>query len=288
MSKLTIGIFSDRPDLITDFHNDWHPDVQEPVRELAKNTYGPSADRALLRYVARAHDRELHSEFEYCLFCYQPVSLDLAEFLPYIGSDCTSYIDIDQNFIFYRRGKTWRDQTIVVEKKPTPVGIIFIDCWQTIIDSQWPDFNDDFNFYTNMICVLKKYQVASLVFSTGSYGDLPLAHELNKWHAQSTAVDIQDIGLFQQHYQKINVKNWIVVGAHWQRCTHDKPLGFYNLLTLKQQDPELRIYSLAECTVKFLNNDVGCPIVSVCNQSDYVVDSLHWKPNGKLPELLLQ
>jgi hypothetical protein len=286
VNKPSIGIFSDRPDLITDFHNNWQISIQDPVRKLATETFGSDNHQVFLRYVARTHDRRLHSEFEYCLFCYEPVSLDLSEFLPYIGSDFTSYIDINQHFIFYRRDKTWRDKIIIIEKKPVPVGIIFIDCWQNILDDQWPDFDDNFNFYHNMTVVLKKYQASRLIFCTGSYGSLPLAQELNHWHSQSLAMDLQNINIFQQHYQKINVKNWIVVGAHWQRCTHDKPLGFHNLLLLKQQDPELRIYSHMDCTVKFLNDALDHPVVTTCSESDYQQDSLNWKITGRLAELI--
>jgi hypothetical protein len=67
-------------------------------------------------------------------------------------------------------------------------------------------------------------------------------------------------------------------------------MGFHNLLLLKQNDPELRIYSHMDCTVKFLNNDLNStadrPVVTTCSESDYQQDSLNWKITGRLAELI--
>jgi hypothetical protein len=135
---------------------------------------------------------------------------------------------------------------------------------------------------------LAKYQIRNMVFHTGTYGDLPLASELLDWRAQNNSTEIQSIEHFGQHYKQINLRDWIVVGAHWGRCTHDKPLGFRNLLRLMTQDPNLHIYSHSLCTAKFLNNDLEKPILETCLSQDYEQDSLSWKPNGNLYKLILR
>ena len=175
----------------------------------------------------------------------------------------------------------------------SPVGIIFIDCWQSIADSQWPHAPQGFDFYNNMVRVLSNYSANSLIFHTGTFGDLPLAHELKPWQNKKHARDIMNLTGFQKHYQTANVKNWIVVGAHWQRCTHDKPLGFVNLLNIKQQDPDFRVFSLPECTAKFVlddcnNDNINNPIVRTCQDDDYYNDSLSWRKDFNYFELVLE
>jgi hypothetical protein len=167
-----------------------------------------------------------------------------------------------------------------------PVGIIFIDCWQNIVDqSNWPAQPKGFDFYESMINILDQYQAKNLVFHTGDFGDLPLAQKLQSWHQQGNAVDIMDLQYFERHYRARDLYNWIVVGGHWQRCTHHKPLGFYTLLNFKKLDPRLRIFSHSDCTVKFLNNDIDTPELDICNSTDYELDSLTWESDGKLYEL---
>lgn len=170
-------------------------------------------------------------------------------------------------------------------------GVIFIDCWQDIMDSStWPEFSQDFDFFKSMKAHLEKYQPQNLVFHTGVYGSLPLARELEPWYRQGNAVDIMDITVFDQHYRAREIFNWIVVGAHWQRCTHEKALGFFNLLDLKKIDSRLRIFSHQDCTVKFLNDDISNPVVTTCEESDYQDQDtdrrLIWQSNGCLHELI--
>ena len=141
--------------------------------------------------------------------------------------------------------------------------------------------------------MLDKYSANSLVFHTGDFGGFPLATELNSWHDQQHAVDILEINDFQQHYQAIDIKNWIVVGAHWQRCTHDKPLGFINLLKIKHQDPDFRVFSLPQCTAKFMlddcqNDNIDNPITTTCKDQDYYDDSLSWHQQADCFELVCQ
>ena len=171
-------------------------------------------------------------------------------------------------------------------------GIIFIDCWQSVAEGQWPETPPGFNFYTNMVDVLKNYTAGSLVFHTGTFGDLPLARELKPWHDKNHAIDIMNMSSFQQHCKITNIKNWIVVGAHWQRCTHNKPLGFKNLLNIKQQDPDFRVFSLPECTARFVfddahNDNIGNPISTICRDEDYHSDGLSWSKDSEYFELVL-
>jgi hypothetical protein len=262
--------------------------LQESVDSLLINTFG-TKQSGLERYVTRTHDRKLHSEFEYCLFVNQPITLDMSDLLACVVPEFTTYFDQDQQFIFYHRGKIWRDQIISVEKYPPSCGVIFIDCWQRIMDhSEWFNVAPGFDCYESMLTVLFRHRTNSLVFCTGDYENLPLSNKLQSWKQQYDSIDCQDPQQFQWYYQSKKLYNWIVVGAHWQRCTHDKPLGFYNLLDLKQQDPQLRIFSHSDCTIKFLNNDLEHPQVTLCNKSDYDQDTLIWKSAGKLFELMTQ
>ena len=172
-----------------------------------------------------------------------------------------------------------------------PMGIILIDCWETIKTSTWP--KSEFIFYRNLIRVMNRCQPRAMVFHTSDYGGIPLAFQLNKYHDMPTSVDIYELEQFSEFYKRIGVTNWLVVGAHWQICTHDRPLGFDNLLALKQQDSALRIYSRTDCLVKFTmdtsnNDNINNPIVEICNVADFENDRLHWECQGKLFELQLQ
>jgi hypothetical protein len=172
-------------------------------------------------------------------------------------------------------------------------GIIFIDCWQPVAQGQWPESPPGFDFYANMVHVLKNYSANSLIFHTGTFGDLPLARELQPWHNETHAIDCMNLAFFQQHCQITDIKNWIVVGAHWQRCTHDKPMGFINLLNIKQQNPDFRVFSLPECTARFVfddvdNDNISNPISRICRDEDYHSDGLAWRKNSEFFELVLQ
>jgi hypothetical protein len=165
-------------------------------------------------------------------------------------------------------------------------GIIFIDCWQSIVGNHWTDVPDQFDFYKNMMGALQPAYEKNLVFHTGVYGDQPLSSALQSWSEQVNSIDIMWLEDFARHYQARKIFNWIVVGGHWQRCTHTKPLGFYNLLDLKKLDSQLRIFSYPECTVKFVNDDIEHPIVSTCKNYDYQQDNLIWQAQDRLFELV--
>ena len=288
-SKLTIAVFTAWPDKITNAYDCCQLVFKDSVDQLLTATFASTTiSQGLERYVARVHDRHLHTEFEYCLFVKQPVSLEIADLLPWIDSDHTSYLVQNQTFILYRRDRVWKEKYIDVESFTIPMGVIFIDCWQHIADCAWPGRAHDFDFYKQMKQILPKYGLKSLVFHTNHVSDYVLCHELQSWLKQSNAVDVMSIPQFQQHYQKINLQNWIVVGVHWQLCVHDRPLGLRSLSELKQKDSGLRIFSHMDCTVKWESdsNQFLHPIMRTLDSSDYEDDSLIWAPNGKLPELI--
>jgi hypothetical protein len=169
-----------------------------------------------------------------------------------------------------------------------PLGVIFIDCWQSIQDqSIWPGHNNEFNFYVNMKKQLNCFNICSKIFHTGTCENRTLALDLVSWQNHENSANIMNIENFQTYYQKLQIFDWIVVGAHWQCCTHDKPLGFHNLLRLKKQDSQLKIYSHMACTVKFLNNNGPLPRVALTEIDDYQNDTLCWKYNESLQELIL-
>jgi hypothetical protein len=285
-----VAVFTAWPELINDQHSQFQIVFDKPCLDLIQNTFeSQDVGANLERYVAWVHDRHWYAEFEYCLFVSEPSQIEISDFLLHLDPAHTTYSDADGTVILYKRGPSWLTKVIDLEKDSITTGVIFIDCWQQIAEqSAWSMYPQDFDFYARMKQQLLKYKIKSLVFHTGEYGSLPLSTELQSWKSNPRSCDIMDLTLFQQHYQKIGVTNWIVVGAHWQRCTHDKPLGFLNLLELKKQDPVLKIYSDQKCTAKFINNDLGHPILATLESQDYAQDTLYWKSNGNLFELMLE
>jgi hypothetical protein len=196
----------------------------------------------------------------------------------------TTYFDANDNFVLYRRDKVWKDKVIDIAKKPK-IGAIFIDCWQVFESHTW--VLPGFDYYHTMIHALESFNLIDCVFHTNTYGDLPLSDALSRWRMIMNYCDIISINGFKQHYHNINLQNWIVVGAHWQRCTHDRPLGFHNLLQLKKQDVDLHIYSLPNCTAKYVYEDIDHPLVDICDAADYQKDCLNWQWDGNLAELMI-
>ena len=285
----SIAVFTAWPDQIKDQHKCFDIVFETDTESLVSQCVGTHSHKSFERYVAQTHDRGYHKPHQLCLFVNAPVQIDLSDLIPFLDQDYTTLKDVDLDWILYQRKPVWQENQVVIEKSPYPVGIIFIDCWEKIMQhSAWIDKPHHWNFYVDMKNQLTKYQIKSMIFHTGNYGGLPLAIELQSWAKLPNSQNIMDLQVFQDYYKKVAVQDWIVVGAHWQRCTHDKPLGFHNLLKLKKQDPELRIYSHKVCTVKFVNNDIEHPVVSTLDSQDYAQDTLHWKLNGNLYELLIE
>jgi len=289
-SKPSMVVFTAWPDLVKDQYNQFELKFKESCENIIQKTFASNEVSAnFMRYVTWVHDQNYYADFEYCLFVRAPVQIELSDFLCNLDEAHTTYTDIDQEVIMYKRNKPWQIKIIETEKSPAGVGVIFIDCWQQIADkSRWIGQSDYFDFYINMQNHLSKYQIKTKVFHTGTYGDLELSNELLPWSTHSNSKNIMYLEEFQAYYKEKDVRSWIVVGAHWQSCTHDKPLGFRNLLELKKHDPELKIYSHKDCTIKFVNNDIEHPVVSTLVPADYEQDSLIWKPNGNLFELVTE
>ena len=275
----TLGIYTQWPQSINDSQNLWTKKFVGTVPSSLIATQ----DNALKRYVARSHDKNIDMDFDHYLYVNKDVLIDVSDFKPWLDLDHTTYCDVSDSFILYRRDKVWQDQIVDLAKKPK-IGAIFVDCWQVLESHTW--VVSGFDYYGHMIKTLESFNLVNLVFHTNTYGDLPLSKGLAVWRKTRDYCDIMSIDRFKQHYQKRNLRNWVVIGAHWQRCTHDRPLGFHNLLQLKKQDVNLHIYSLPNCTAKFVNNNIDIPIIDVCDVIDYQKDSLHWQWNGNLMELM--
>ena len=295
MKKPAIAVFTAWPDLIHDLHNHFEVHVHESMQSSLISTFADqNIDHGLIRFAVRVHDRNQYPDYEYVLYVTKPLQVDLHDLKTHIDDQHNVVMDENNGFLLYHRRKTWSIKQVsalgYTEILPNEPGIIFIDCWQKIADSSWHNLPGDFDYYKTMKRILCRYRPKNLVFHTGEFGSLPLATDLLDWYHQGNSIDIMQITHFERHYQARNIFNWIVVGAHWRRCTHEKPLGFYNLLDLKNLDPRLRIFSQMNCTVKFINNDLENPEVALCDESDYTdprgQQSLIWQANGKLPELV--
>ena len=275
----TLGIYTQWPQSISDSQNLWTKIFLGDISpRLPMNT-----NDALKRYVARSHDKNIDVDFDHYLYVNKDVPIDVSDFKPWMDLDYTTYFDAHDGFILYRRDKIWKDQIVDLANKPK-IGAIFIDCWQVLESHTW--VVSGFDYYNHMIKTLESFNLVNCVFHTNTYGDLPLSDALIDWRKNQNSDDIMTINGFKQHYHNLNLRSWIVVGAHWQRCTHDRPLGFNSLLQLKKQDAFLKIYSLPNCVAKFVNDNIDMPIVDVCDTADYQKDSLYWQWNGNLMELV--
>jgi len=276
----TLGIYTQWPQSISDSQNLWAKTFLGSVPSSVISTQ----DSALKRYVARSHDKNIDRDFDHYLYVDNDVSIDISDFKPWLDLEHTTYFDANDNFVLYRRDKVWKDKVIDIAKKPK-IGAIFIDCWQVFESHTW--VLPGFDYYHTMIHALESFNLIDCVFHTNTYGDLPLSDALSRWRMIMNYCDIISINGFKQHYHNINLQNWIVVGAHWQRCTHDRPLGFHNLLQLKKQDVDLHIYSLPNCTAKYVYEDIDHPLVDICDAADYQKDCLNWQWDGNLAELMI-
>jgi len=210
-----------------------------------------------------------------------------------------------------------------------PIGVIFIDCWDQggigWLDQGGP--KDD--FYLNMLDTLNQYTIDCYVFHStflsldyvtpevtryfqelvaraeypfeyvqdfvAATGGEKLSRHLLPLTSDPKSIFIPSLLGFNEYTQRRDIRNWIVVGGHWPICTHDKPLGFNNLL----QNPYYNIYSIPSCTIKWYKNSIrirddgseemipgGEQIATVCTDADYANDTLGWnKINDNLWQL---
>jgi hypothetical protein len=285
-SRPKLGVYTDRPDLITDSLNRWDVEFLWPL-DSSMIMFSPP--RLLEKYVSRVHDKKFDLEFPHCLYIINPTPLDLSDLYTWMDLEHTMYYDTQQRFALYRRDANHLIKTIDLDSKPK-TGVIFIDCWQSNLECTWVynnDYNPTENFYQRMIDSLWNFNLHSFVFLVSEFGPQPTANLLNGWASKPWSRHIASLPGFQHHINTSGIKNWIVVGGHWKFCTHDKSLGFLNLLKLKHHDPSLRFYSLADSTVKFVTNDHNKSILTVCTQADYECDLLNWEWQESLAELKL-
>jgi hypothetical protein len=213
------------------------------------------------------------------------------------------------------------DTTNLITRQPNSrLGVIFIDCWP--IDFEWQHVRKDFDFYKNMLKILNQYKIDTYVFHTSFLsldlitpdiaryiqqlvknntnsenlengfkellefkGDEQIAPELIKLTQDPRSVLIPGVHGFKKLMQHTNVDQWIVVGMHWGICTHEKALGFYNLKKIKDQNPGMKIYSIPECTARWISNSDSNRVARLCNKSDYDNDLLEWIYYGNIAQL---
>jgi hypothetical protein len=207
--------------------------------------------------------------------------------------------------------------------KHKKTGVIFIDCWQQ--NWQWQNSTPPkFDFYLNMIEELKRYDIDYYAFHTSflslGYITQDVLHYFRKFvelkfEEQDRRQGIQDLldatgterlsqhllplaqsdksifipsyNGFVQFCEDTNVGQWIVVGAHWPICTHEKALGFNNLLKYKQQRPHLHFYSIPSCTARWVHTEAE-QVATVLTDADYQNDTLNWRSVGEnLYELII-
>ena len=279
-----LGVYTNRPELITDSLNRWNIEFLWPLQQSSASILPPNI---LEKYVSRVHDQNLDLEFPHCLYILDPLTLDLSDLYTWMDLKHTMYYDIQQRFALYRRDTTHLIKTVDLDSKPK-TGVIFIDCWQSNLECEWV-YNTKYapvkNFYQRMIDSLWEYNLHSFVFLTSDFAPKPTADLLQTWENKPSSKHIRSLSVFENHINHTDIKNWLVVGGHWGFCTHDKSLGFFNLLKLKQQDPSLRFYSLADSTAKFVVNNGDQSVLTTCCQDDYEHDSLQWNWQGLLAEL---
>lgn len=207
--------------------------------------------------------------------------------------------------------------------KHKKTGVIFIDCWQQ--NWRWENTGGPHNdFYLNMIEELKQYDIDYYVFHTSflslSYitqdvvnyfrqyvglnfkeqysqqgiqdllaatGTERLSNQLLPLAQSEKSIFIPSYNGFVQFCQDTDVSQWIVVGAHWPICTHNKPLGFENLHRYKQQRPHMRFYSIPSCTARWVKTEKE-QIATVLTDAEYQNDLANWQKIGaNLYELML-
>ena len=106
----------------------------------------------------------------------------------------------------------------------------------------------------------------------GAAGTEPLHRKLlDLLNARGDCIYIPSISGFGEWVNRTGINNWIIVGAHWGICTHDKPLGFNNLKNISR----INLYSIPSCTLKWINPDEST--VSTLCLRDYVTDKLEWQ-----------
>jgi hypothetical protein len=279
----TIGIYTNWPELITDSKNSWN------IKFLGDfSVIDTMAEPKLHRWTARVHDRHFDLDYPHCLYIKDPVPIDLSVLKLFMDLKHAVYLDVHEHFVLYRRQPEYNITAIDLTTK-SQIGVIFIDCWASILTSSW-EFSKNYtnpgmNFYENMLEILSRYNIDSYIFAHGYF---PLTHYLYDWAYGSQGKRVPYDFNFADYYKSVGINRWIVVGAHWQHCTHKHKIGFIHAGKLIKQDSNLEIYSIPECTVKFVVDNPLQRLQSTLSQEDYDTDTLSWQYTDKLAKLIVK
>lgn len=105
---------------------------------------------------------------------------------------------------------------------------------------------------------------------------------LNLLNNRNNCIYIPSTTAFEQWTHTTGITDWVLVGAHWPICTHDKPLGFNNLSKIQN----INLYSIPSCTLKWLDPDKKT--VSQIDHLSYLQDKFCWEEvNSDLYKLAL-
>lgn len=107
----------------------------------------------------------------------------------------------------------------------------------------------------------------------GAAGSEPLHPRLlSLMNTIDKCIYIPTASAFDEWACQTGIRDWILVGAHWGICTHEKPLGFENLKNLKNAPT---LYSIPSCTLKWVNQQEET--VATLEHPDYRNDRLTWE-----------
>jgi len=124
-------------------------------------------------------------------------------------------------------------------------------------------------FYQNAPNTASKIQALDDLISAA--GTEPLHHKLQPLlNSRDNCIYIPTTSAFKQWTETTGISHWIIVGAHWGVCTHDKPLGFNNLKNIKG----IQLYSIPSCTLKWVSSKETT--VASLDLLDYRRDNLKW------------
>lgn len=137
-------------------------------------------------------------------------------------------------------------------------GLICIDCWDDPdLDSYYQKLNDILDFKQFDSIVVASYEIKldsdnialSNTLDEYSYYNytpeilLPIIKEARRrttsnyiqQHFKKHSFLLLDIESFITHSMNgvPHINNWLVIGGEWQRCVHDRPLGFHSMSKAK-------------------------------------------------------
>lgn len=162
---------------------------------------------------------------------------------------------------------------------PRRFGVIFIDCWES--DWKWQGDPSFYQGIKNHVAAMPidfkvfhtTYLRADLVgLETMNYlrtfvqdhhnkirgirdfldnvGEQYLTRDL--WEiVDNKSMLIPTLGTFSDLVEILDLKHWIIMGAHWNICINDKPLGLHNLKHLHSNFPDIEFYIHPQCIARW-------------------------------------